>query len=364
MRPGPFRIFKRSSQARFISHHTCQPPAGIPVIALSSVHVNSHVITPHIVRSSLPSLTAPMRYIAQPTPLRLPSLSFFSISPALALARFLLARPKRIRFHWPIRSCRPKYQRLDSHGSANAVRRGHHIANGRRSRGFSRSAATDTFARDAIIAWFRGEFAAANAIIDALCQHLSQIDGGSRRSEYEAVFAAIHRRRLNWIPVLHMQKYFSIADVVFELRRATAVRKVKKEEQEKEQEKKQEKEKEKHKEEPANGVCLESEGSSGDTSDQKIPQEGGEFALLNFNFKDLDCWNFPSRLFGSRQWGRRLIVMIFSSSSDEWSGSNKQQPLMERHAFLWYPLQDCRDALGVAPDPREMIAAAIWLAVL
>jgi hypothetical protein len=74
----------------------------------------------------------------------------------------------------------------------------------------------DTIAKDAILAWFRGEFAAANAIIDALCSHLAKLDAGS---EYEAVFAAIHGRRLNWIPVLQMQKYHSIADVALELKR-------------------------------------------------------------------------------------------------------------------------------------------------
>ncbi|XP_057508475.1 RNA demethylase ALKBH10B-like [Actinidia eriantha] len=79
---------------------------------------------------------------------------------------------------------------------------------------------SEAFAKDAIIAWFRGEFAAANAIIDALCNHLKQMEsGGGRGSEYESSFAAIHRRRLNWIPILQMQKYFSIADVVLELRR-------------------------------------------------------------------------------------------------------------------------------------------------
>ncbi|KAI3829663.1 hypothetical protein L1987_03790 [Smallanthus sonchifolius] len=76
----------------------------------------------------------------------------------------------------------------------------------------------EALAKDAIISWFRGEFAAANAIIDALCGHLSQFEGG--RSEYESVFAAIHRRRLNWIPILQMQKYFSIADVTQELQKA------------------------------------------------------------------------------------------------------------------------------------------------
>ncbi|CAL9185974.1 unnamed protein product [Musa hybrid cultivar] len=76
------------------------------------------------------------------------------------------------------------------------------------------TAVPEVYARDAMIAWFRGEFAAANAIIDALCGHLVQIGEGK---EYEAVFAAIHRRRLNWIPVLHMQKYYSIADITDEL---------------------------------------------------------------------------------------------------------------------------------------------------
>ncbi|KAL4558804.1 hypothetical protein LXL04_037006 [Taraxacum kok-saghyz] len=76
---------------------------------------------------------------------------------------------------------------------------------------------SEAFAKDAIISWFRGEFAAANAIIDALCGHLSRLEGG--RCEYESVFAAIHRRRMNWIPILQMQKYFSIADVTLELQK-------------------------------------------------------------------------------------------------------------------------------------------------
>ena len=74
----------------------------------------------------------------------------------------------------------------------------------------------DAVAKDAIIGWYRGEFAAANAIIDALCGHLTQLSGGG--AEYSGVFAAIHRRRMNWIPVLQMQKYHSIADVMVELR--------------------------------------------------------------------------------------------------------------------------------------------------
>ncbi|THG15481.1 RNA demethylase ALKBH10B-like [Camellia sinensis] len=80
---------------------------------------------------------------------------------------------------------------------------------------------SEAFAKDAIIAWFRGEFAAANAIIDELCNHVTQLEGGVR-TEYESAFAAIHRRRLNWIPIIQMQKYYSIADVALELRRVAA----------------------------------------------------------------------------------------------------------------------------------------------
>lgn len=76
---------------------------------------------------------------------------------------------------------------------------------------------SDAFAKDAILAWFRGEFAAANAIIDALCGHLASIAAAS--SDYEATFAAIHHRRINWIPIIQMQKYHSIADVALELRK-------------------------------------------------------------------------------------------------------------------------------------------------
>ncbi|KAG7570896.1 hypothetical protein ISN45_Aa04g034280 [Arabidopsis thaliana x Arabidopsis arenosa] len=74
---------------------------------------------------------------------------------------------------------------------------------------------SDSAAKDAMLTWFRGEFAAANAIIDALCAHLMQGSGGSAR--YESVMAALHRRRLNWIPVLQMQKYHSIFQVTLQL---------------------------------------------------------------------------------------------------------------------------------------------------
>ena len=69
----------------------------------------------------------------------------------------------------------------------------------------------DSFARDAILAWYLREFAAVNAIINVLCAYLTQLAsarvGRVMSSEYDAVFAAIHRWRLNWIPVLQMQKY-------------------------------------------------------------------------------------------------------------------------------------------------------------
>lgn len=90
------------------------------------------------------------------------------------------------------------------------------------------SMVSETFAKDAILAWFRGEFAAANAIIDALCNHITQLEGG--RAEHESVFAAIHRRRLNWIPILQMQKYCSIAEVTLDLRKV-ADRKIKEREE-------------------------------------------------------------------------------------------------------------------------------------
>ncbi|KAL1816648.1 hypothetical protein ACET3Z_019222 [Daucus carota] len=79
--------------------------------------------------------------------------------------------------------------------------------------------ATSSCSKDAVITWFRGEFAAANAIIDALCNHLSELHGGG--SVYESTFAAIHRRRLNWIPILQMQKYYPITDVLVEIGNVT-----------------------------------------------------------------------------------------------------------------------------------------------
>ena len=64
--------------------------------------------------------------------------------------------------------------------------------------------------RDGFISWLRGEFAAANAIIDSLCHHLRLV---GEPGEYDAVIGAIQQRRCNWNPVLHMQQYFSVAEV-------------------------------------------------------------------------------------------------------------------------------------------------------
>ncbi|KAL3684342.1 hypothetical protein R1sor_002364 [Riccia sorocarpa] len=68
--------------------------------------------------------------------------------------------------------------------------------------------------RDAFIQWLKGEFAAANAIIDTLCHHLQMV---GKPGEYDFVLNCIQQRRFNWAVVLHMQQYFSVAEVVFAL---------------------------------------------------------------------------------------------------------------------------------------------------
>lgn len=68
--------------------------------------------------------------------------------------------------------------------------------------------------RDAFILWLRGEFAAANAIIDTLCRHLQLI---GQPGEYDYALTCIQQRRYNWTVVLHMQQYFSVAEVVIAL---------------------------------------------------------------------------------------------------------------------------------------------------
>lgn len=68
--------------------------------------------------------------------------------------------------------------------------------------------------RDGFIGWLRGEFAAANAIIDSLCHHLR---GVGEPGEYDMVVGAIQQRRCNWTPVLLMQQYYSVSDVAYAL---------------------------------------------------------------------------------------------------------------------------------------------------
>ncbi|XP_042385264.1 RNA demethylase ALKBH10B-like [Zingiber officinale] len=64
--------------------------------------------------------------------------------------------------------------------------------------------------KDGFISWLRGEFAAANAIVDLLMFHL--MASGSP-GEYEGVLESINERRYYWTPFLHMQQYFPVADV-------------------------------------------------------------------------------------------------------------------------------------------------------
>ncbi|GKU96441.1 hypothetical protein SLEP1_g9675 [Rubroshorea leprosula] len=71
--------------------------------------------------------------------------------------------------------------------------------------------------RDIFISWLRGEFAAANAIIDSVCSHLRTI---GEPGEYDAVLACIQQRRSNWSPVLHLQQYYSVAEVTHALHQA------------------------------------------------------------------------------------------------------------------------------------------------
>ncbi|PON60835.1 Alpha-ketoglutarate-dependent dioxygenase AlkB-like [Parasponia andersonii] len=68
--------------------------------------------------------------------------------------------------------------------------------------------------RDGFISWLRGEFAAANAMIDSLCHHLRAV---GEPGEYDGVIGCIQQRRCNWNPVLHMQQYFSVAEVMYAL---------------------------------------------------------------------------------------------------------------------------------------------------
>ncbi|XP_057461992.1 RNA demethylase ALKBH10B-like [Actinidia eriantha] len=157
---------------------------------------------------------------------------------------------------------------------------------------------SEAFAKDAIIAWFRGEFAAANAIIDALCGHLAQVEGGGAM-EYESVFVAIHRRRLNWIPILQMQKFFSIADVSLELRQVAAKKMKNREEHEDVKESEElkilEKEKEKSREISEEESTESNENGSGEVVDEQnddspeseITDSGSQEVQPTFENEDL-----------------------------------------------------------------------------
>jgi hypothetical protein len=61
--------------------------------------------------------------------------------------------------------------------------------------------------RDGLVAWLRGEFAAANAIIDLLLAHArDNADPAAAPPGFDAVAAAVQRRRHHWAPVLHLQQ--------------------------------------------------------------------------------------------------------------------------------------------------------------
>ncbi|XP_010554383.1 PREDICTED: uncharacterized protein LOC104824118 isoform X3 [Tarenaya hassleriana] len=75
--------------------------------------------------------------------------------------------------------------------------------------------------RDEFILWLWSESPAANAIIDLLCQHLHAVEDPG---EYDTVLAGISQRRYNWTPVLHMQQYFPVADVVYSLQQIAWMR--------------------------------------------------------------------------------------------------------------------------------------------
>ncbi|XP_017699280.1 RNA demethylase ALKBH10B-like isoform X2 [Phoenix dactylifera] len=72
--------------------------------------------------------------------------------------------------------------------------------------------------RDGFISWIRAEFAAANAIIDSLVHHLRAI---GEPEEYDAVVGFIHQRRCSWNPILHLQHYYSVAEVAYALQQVT-----------------------------------------------------------------------------------------------------------------------------------------------
>ncbi|KAK4780532.1 hypothetical protein SAY87_016638 [Trapa incisa] len=75
--------------------------------------------------------------------------------------------------------------------------------------------------RDGFISWLRGEFAAANAIIDGLCHHLRAV---GEPGEYDFLIGLIQQRRCNWTPVLHMQQYFPVSEILYALNQVMRTR--------------------------------------------------------------------------------------------------------------------------------------------
>ncbi|KAK6146683.1 hypothetical protein DH2020_020552 [Rehmannia glutinosa] len=69
--------------------------------------------------------------------------------------------------------------------------------------------------REWFLSWLKGEFATANAIIQALCRHLQE---AGKPGEYDSVLWSIQQRRSSWEPILHRQRYFSVAEVASALR--------------------------------------------------------------------------------------------------------------------------------------------------
>ncbi|KAI5062510.1 hypothetical protein GOP47_0023049 [Adiantum capillus-veneris] len=65
--------------------------------------------------------------------------------------------------------------------------------------------------KDAYIGWLKSEFAAANAIIDGMCQHMRSI---GNPEDYDVVFSCLNKRRHAWTPTLYMQHFYSVADIV------------------------------------------------------------------------------------------------------------------------------------------------------
>ncbi|XP_074555662.1 uncharacterized protein LOC141811538 [Curcuma longa] len=78
--------------------------------------------------------------------------------------------------------------------------------------------------RDGFISWLRGEFVAANAIIDLLMDHL-RVTG--EPGEYDHVVGSIHQRRFHWTYFLHMQQFFPVADVGYALQQVVDLRQLK-----------------------------------------------------------------------------------------------------------------------------------------